>query len=178
MSGECFNYLHLKIGEAISRIEEELRLCEAIRPPLITKYGVAIYEISEDRKSRWWCNGYHFNNFNEADEYFSNCVCYKIIERNTLSDGNQQLIMRGHNGSLYDVYSFAYQEYEADADGNVPFFPDYNKETVNELRKGLCVLKKAEVYVKHIDYLIDNCTSCDGFLNDLKNDLECFNENM
>lgn len=171
MSGGSLDYVYFRIGEAVERIKEELALYCASRPPLLTKEGVALYEISEDRKCRkWWNSTYRFGSFKDADEYFSQCIYYEILERNTLPDGNKQLIMRA-DGTLYDVHSYTYQEYEADADGNVPYFPEYKEETIRELRKGLDILRQAEVYARRIEWLLSGDDGDESFIKRLHNDL-------
>lgn len=48
----------------------------------------------------------------------------------------------------------------------------YSKETIKEFKKGIAVLKKAEVYAQRIDWLLSGDDGEDNFHERLKHDLE------
>ena len=174
MSGGSLEYVYYRIEEAAERVKEELDSFDKPRPPKVKVQGVAAYEISEDRKSRsWWWDGARFDTFTEAEEYFTKCINYEIQERNTMPNGERQLILRDKfDKTLYDVHSYTDERYEADEDGNIPYFQEYGEETVAELRNGLDILRKAAVYAERIEWLLSSDDSEESFLQRLKEDLK------
>ena len=77
---------------------------------------------------------------------------------------------------MYEVKSYTYQEYELDEDGEVPYFPDYSEETIKEFRKGVDILKKAQVYAHRIDWLMSGDDGEDSFHKRLEEDLKGLEE--
>lgn len=174
MSGGSLEYVSYRIEEAAERVAEELKQATAPRPPLQTVHGVAGYEVNETRTQRsWWWNCNRFKAFAEAEEYFANCIQYEIVERNTLPNGEQQLILRDKSdNTLCDVHSFTHQQYPPDEDGNPVYYPDYQPETIAELKNGLTILRAAAVYAQRIEWLLSGDDGEESFLRRLKDDLE------
>lgn len=54
----------------------------------------------------------------------------------------------------------------------IPNRSGYSKETIKEFKKGIALLKKAEVYAQRIDWLLSGDDGEDNFHERLKNDLE------
>lgn len=52
----------------------------------------------------------------------------------------------------------------------------YSKETIKELKKGIAILKKAEVYAQRIDWLLSGDDGEDNFHSCLREDLEKLKE--
>lgn len=178
MSGGSLDYISYRIEEAAERVAEELKAATAPRPPLQTVHGVAGYEVNETRTRRsWWWSCDRFNTFAEAEEYFTICSQYEIVERNTLPDGEQQLILRDKSdNTLYDVHSYTHQQYPPDEDGNPVYYPDYKPETIAELKNGLTILQTAAVYALRIEWLLSGDNGEDSFLRRLSDDLQRLKE--
>lgn len=174
MSGGSLEYLYYRIDDAAERVAEELKAATAPRPPMVVKHDVAAYEVNETRTQRsWWWSAARFTSFEEADKYFSNCAQYEIVERNTLPDGEQQLILRDKcDNTLYDVHSYTHQEYAPDENGEKPYFPDYKPETIAELKNGLTILRVASVYAERMEWLFSGDDGEESFLRRLTEDLE------
>lgn len=51
------------------------------------------------------------------------------------------------------------------------FSSDYSKKTLKEFKKGINLLKKAQIYVQRIDYLLSEDDGEDTFHERLKDDL-------
>ena len=54
----------------------------------------------------------------------------------------------------------------------MPNASGYSKETIREFKKGIALLKKAEVYAQRIDWLLSGDDGEDNFHERLKHDLE------
>lgn len=78
MSGGAFDYAQYRIDDIINRIEEEIERATCERPPLVTKQGVAVYEIT-GKDSKSYCSNYRFICFDSAVEYFSRMDRYLLI---------------------------------------------------------------------------------------------------
>lgn len=55
---------------------------------------------------------------------------------------------------------------------DVPNFMEFGKETMEELIKGLDILRKASIYAQRIDWLISGDDGEDSFLNRLRSELK------
>ena len=153
MSGGHFDYAQYRIDDIIDSIEREIERATCERTPLVTKEGVAVYEIAaKDRKQ--YCNHYNFRSFESACNYFNGDSCYSLM------GGAQQhgeTVVRYKDllgGQTIEVRRYTYEEYEPDENGEIPYYPDYTPETIQEFRKGIAILKKASVYAQRIDWLI------------------------
>lgn len=171
MSGGAFDYAQYRIDDIINRIEEEIERATCERPPIVTKQGVAVYEITgNDSKS--YCFNYRFTCFDSAVEYFSANDRYELL-RGARREGETFVHYKDvYTGEVYEIKSYTYEEYEADEDGEIPFFPDYSEETINEFRKGVGILKKAQVYANRIDWLMSGDDGEDSFHKRLKEKLK------
>ena len=83
-----------------------------------------------------------------------------------------KVVIDTYTGEVYEVRSYTYEEYEPDEYGEIPYFPDYTEETIKEFRKGVDVLKKAQVYAKRIDWLISGDDGEESFHKGLKKKLK------
>ena len=175
MSGGAFDYAQYRIDDIISRIEREIERATCQRTPLVTKKGVAVYElIGEDRKR--YCNHYNFKSFESACDYFNLNGRYNLVGG---CDREGEKIVRYKDvvtGDTYEVKSYTYQEHEPDEDGEIPYYPDYTPETLAEFRKGVEILKRASVYAQRIDWLISCDDSEDSFHERLEEDLKGLEE--
>lgn len=174
MSGGSLDYISYSIEDAAERVAEELKAATAPRPPMETVRGVAGYYLYQNRTQRsWWWSCDRFEAFSEAEEYFTNSSQYEIVERNTLPNGEQQLILRdNYDNTLYDVHSYTHQQYPPDEDGNPVYYPDYKPETLAELKNGLTILRAAAVYARRIEWLMSGDDSEETFLSRLTEDLQ------
>ena len=171
MSGGAFDYAQYRIDDIINRIEEEIERATCERPPLVTKQGVAVYEIT-GKDSRSYCNNYRFTCFDSAVGYFSRMDRYSLIGGASREGETSVLYKDIWTGQMYEIKSYTYEEYEADEDGEIPYFPDYSEETINEFRKGVSILKKAQVYANRIDWLMSGDDGEDNFHKRLKEKLK------
>ena len=171
MSGGAFDYAQYRIDDIINRIEEEIKRATCDRPPLVLKQGVAVYELFEIGNKRY-CSNYRFTCFDSAVEYFSANDRYELL-RGARREGETFVHYKDvYTGEVYEIKSYTYEEYEADEDGEIPYFPDYSEETINEFRKGVGILKKAQVYANRIDWLMSGDDGEDNFHKRLKEKLK------
>lgn len=64
------------------------------------------------------------------------------------------------------------KEYVRKHHHTIPNRSEYSKETIKEFKKGIALLKKAEVYAHRIDWLLSGDDGEDSFHKRLKHDLE------
>lgn len=175
MSGGHFDYAQYRIDDIISGIEREIERATCERTPLVTKEGVAVYElIGKDRKR--YCNHYDFRSFESACDYFNFSDRFKLWGG---CDREGEKIVRYKDvvtGETYEVKSYTYQEHEPDEDGEIPYYPDYTPETLAEFRKGVEILKRASVYAQRIDWLISGDDGEESFHKRLEEDLKGLEE--
>ena len=171
MSGGAFDYAQYRIDDIINRIEEEIERATCERPPLVTKQGVAVYEIT-GKDSKSYCFNYRFTCFDSAVEYFSRMDRYSLIGGASREGETSVLYKDIWTGEVYEIKSYTYEEYEADEYGEIPFFPDYSEETIKEFRKGVAILKKAQVYANRIDWLMSGDDGENNFHQRLKEKLK------
>ena len=175
MSGGAFDYAQYRIDEIIDRIEREIERATCERPPLVTKQGVAVYDITE--KGRMiYCFNFRFTCFESAVGYFNRCDRYQLL-RGASREGETFLHFKDvYTGEVYEVKSYTYEEYEPDEDGEIPYFPDYSDPTIKDFRKGVELLKKARVYAHRIDWLMSGYDGEDNFHKNLEEDLKGLEE--
>lgn len=166
MSGGHFDYAQYRIDDIIESIEQEIEEATKERPPLVTKVGVSVKEIVE--KGHYRYVNVRFDSFGEAIRYYSNNTNYKVIEQ----DEKTLLVQDVFSGELYEVKYYTYEEY---ADGK--YYPDYTKETINEFRKGVEILKKARIYAQRIDWLLSCDDGEESFHRRLNEELEQLKHN-
>jgi hypothetical protein len=83
---------------------------------------------------------------------------YKQYQIGSIADDIEQLIIDNDSEELDD---YGYQK-----------GCHFTKETVEEFKQALSVLRKAHVYAQRIDWLVSGDDGEDSFHNRLKNDLE------
>lgn len=171
MSGGAFDYAQYRIDDIINRIEEEIDRATCERPSLVTKQGVAVYELFENEGKRY-CYNYRFTCFDSAVDYFTKCENYQLLKGASREGETFVHFKDVYTGEVYEVKSYTYEEYEPDEDGDIPYFPDYSEETIKELRKGLDMIKRASVYTRRIDQLIIGEDSEETFHKRLKEKLK------
>lgn len=175
MSGGAFDYAQYRIDDIINRIEREIERATCERTPLVTKKGTAVYKITKDGE-RKFCFQYQFRSFESAYNYFDSTGQFQLL-RGAQREG--ETIVHWLNvctGDEYEVKSYTYQEHEPDEDGEIPYYPEYTAETIQEFRKGIAILKKASVYAQRIDWLISGDDGEDSFHKRLKEDLKGLEE--
>lgn len=64
------------------------------------------------------------------------------------------------------------KEYVRKHHHTIPNRSEYSKETIKEFKKGIALLKKAEVYAQRIDWLLSGDDGENNFHKRLKHDLE------
>ena len=171
MSGGAFDYAQYRIDDIINRIEEEIERATFERPPLVLKQGVAVYELFENGNKRY-CFNYRFTCFDSAVEYFNRMDRYELL-RGARREGETFVHYKDvYTGEVYEIKSYTYEEYEDNKDGEIPYFPDYSEETIKEFRKGVGILKKAQVYANRIEWLISGDDGEDNFHKRLKEKLK------
>ena len=74
------------------------------------------------------------------------------IEDNWLEDSEREYVRKHHH--------------------TIPNRSGYSEETIKEFKKGIALLKKAEVYAQRIDWLLSGDDGEDNFHERLKHDLE------
>lgn len=171
MSGGAFDYAQYRIDDIINRIEDEIERATCERPPLVTKQGVAVYEIT-GKDSKSYCFNYRFTCFESAVDYFTKCDQYELLKGASREGETFVYFKEIFTGEVYEVRSYTYEEYEPDDYGEIPFFPDYSEETIKEFRKGVEILKKAQVYANRIDWLMSGDDGEESFHKRLKEELK------
>lgn len=171
MSGGAFDYAQYRIDDIINRIEEEIERATCERPPLVVKQGVAVYKIT-GRESKSYCFNYRFSCFDSAVDYFNRCEIYQLLRGANREGETSVLFQDVCTGEIYEVKSYTYEEYEPDEDGEIPYFPEYSEETIKEFRKGIDILKKAQVYAHRIDWLMSGDDGEENFHKRLKEELK------
>ena len=171
MSGGAFDYAQYRIEDIISRIEKEIERATCERPPLVTKQGVAVYEIT-GKDSKSYCFNYRFTCFESAIDYFTKCDRYQLLTGANREGETFVHFKDVYTSDVYEVKSYTYEEYEPAEYGEIPFFPDYSEETIMEFRKGIDILKKAQVYANRIDWLMSGDDGEDNFHERLKEELK------
>lgn len=167
MSGGYFDYVQYRIDDIVESIEQTIDDATKERPPLATKVGVSVKEIVE--KGHYRYVNMRFDSFEEAIRYYSNNTSYKVIKQ----DEKTLIVEDIFSGNLYEVKHYTYEEY---ADGK--YYPDYTEETINEFRKGVEILKKAQIYVQRIDWFLSGDDGEESFHRRLNKELEQLNNNI
>jgi len=168
--GGHFDYAQYRIDDIIDSIEREIERATRERPKLISERKVNVYEYTSERSfrlsSRW-----HFNSFDSALEFFKSSCAFEILE---ICEKATRKVMRVRDlddNKKYEIVEFEYEYYE---DGN--YYPDYEERTIEEFRKGIMALRKAQIYAQRIDWLISGDDGEDSFHERLKEELDELNE--
>ena len=169
MSGKL-DYSQYRIDDIVERIEREIEQATCERPSLVTEQGVCVKrKFGKGHYSTPpWLFG--FRTFESAETYFKERG-YKEQER-TEQNGERKLVMYDPVlDETYEITTYTREHYPPDEDGNEPFYPDYTEETLKELRRGIVAIKRANVYLRCIDGLIDYDYSEAMFHKRLKKEL-------
>ena len=171
MSGGAFDYYQYHIDDIIRRIEEEIEWATCDRPPLVTKHGVSVWKI-ESPTHKSYSFHHRFETFDKAVEYFNSSPHYELL-KGASREGETFLHWKDiFSDEVYEVKSYTYEEYESNEDGDIPYYPHYTPETIEELRKGVEILKKASVYAQRIDWLFSGDDAEESFHKRLKTELK------
>ena len=84
----------------------------------------------------------------------------KLIERNGREKTAEELKVEGYHDQDW------YRKYPEDL-----YHYKYPDEVIEEFKKGVELLKQAEIYAHHIDYLVSGDDGNESFLKRLKEDL-------
>ena len=176
MSGGAFDYYQYRIDDIINRIEEEIECATKPRPATQTVKYVSVWRMYNEHSS-YGVNEHEFRkckDLNEVRKIFEKRKkTYKVVE----DKGNR--IIFEEDGNRYYVYAGQYEEYPPEIDEYgytiYPYYPDYTEETIAEFRKGVEILKKAEIYTQRIDWLISGDDSEESFHKRLREELDKLN---
>ena len=166
MSGGAFDYKQYVLDEIIEKIESVIEESEMEKPPKVKRLGIACYRIiSETCKAS---TGYYrsFTDINEAIRFYADNGY--IICEDKVNEGLRYVLLEDPKqdyGNI-EIYEYIYEEYE---DGN--YYAEYSDKTINEFKKGLDLIKKANVYINRIDYLISGDDGEESFHNRLSEDM-------
>lgn len=175
MSGGAFDYAQYRIDDIVSRIEREIERATCKRTPLVTKQGVAVYELYENGGKRYCCQ-YQYKTFESACEYFGSSCRFELVA-GCKTEGKTYVRYKDiFTCEVYEVVSYTYEENEPDENGEIPYYPDYSEKTLQEFRRGIELLKKAGVYAQRIDWLICGDDGEDNFHKRLEEDLKGLEE--
>lgn len=162
MSGGHFDYSQYRINDIIDSIECTIEKATGPRPPLIKKKHVSTWELTETgrRCLYHWAN--RFEDLHDAEYYFTHHVNYSLISKTD----KQLVAVHLPTGNEYTVSEWEEEEYE---DGK--YYPDYTKETLEELQNAIKVLRRAYIYAHRIDYFICGDDGEEAFHRKLKEEL-------
>ena len=166
MSGGAFDYYQYRIGDIIDRIEEEIERATCERPPIVKcKFVNVIQEYERNGCKRMeYLTQYNFKDINDARAYFDDLL-YGI------HDTDDGFTCELSENNIIVCREVEVEEYEKDENGDDQYFPDYTEETIAEFRKGVEILKKAEIYAQRIDWLISGDDAEESFHKRLREDL-------
>ena len=171
MSGEAFDCSEYRIEDIACRIERMIELATCKRPPLVVEQKVYVKNLSMYgmRFPDHWQN---FRSMESAENYFTR-MAYTVQERGLQPDGEPKVRMKDSvTGDEIEIISYRDEHYEPDENGDIPWYPDYSERTVDELRRGVEVLKRAYVYAHSIAYLFSGDCGEESFYKMLEEDLK------
>lgn len=169
MSGGAFDYVQYRLKDITSRIEDEVYHATKERPKKVKRHSVSMREKVSEGHYIYYIRfyKYEFQSIKEAKEYFTKKRNYKILD-----EKEDFLLIEDIKGKIYEAHYFEYEEYEIE-----DYYPDYSKETLQEFKNAIKILKQAEIYAQRIDWLISGDDSEETFherlkkeLNELKNE--------
>ncbi len=105
MSGGAFDYAQYRIDDIIYRIEDEIERATCERPRLVTKQGVAVYEIT-GKDSKSYCFNYRFTCFESAIDYFTKCDRYQLLTGASREGETCVHFKEIFTGEVYEVKSY------------------------------------------------------------------------
>jgi len=73
---------------------------------------------------------------------------------------------------LVEIWTYIDEHYAPDEDGEIPYYPEWSEETLQEFRRGIAVLKRAIVYAQRIDWLLSHDDGEETFHKRLKEELD------
>ena len=166
MSGGTWDYKQYILEEITDTIEEIIRESEKEKPIKIKKLGIASYKILENSIVSIGCCT-NFDNIEKAIEYYKS-LGYVVLEdkvKNELRYLTMEYSRGIHNYHKIDVHEYIYEEY---SDGKEYY--EYSKETIEEFKKAVEVIKSANTYIHHIDYLLAGDIGEESFHKRIKED--------
>ena len=171
MSEDEFYSAQYRIDDIISRIETEIKSTTCERTPLITEHGVFVRQKIEEGHYRYsaWCDVY--KSFETAEKSFRDIGCVEL-ERFEENGERTLVVQDAVTGDVYEIKTYTYQRYAPDENGEEPYYPDWSNSTLKEFRRGIDLLKRAVVYIKRIDYLINGRYDEGSFHKQLEEDLK------
>lgn len=170
MSGGHFDYAQYRINDIIDSIDREIERATCERPKLISERRVNVYEYTSERSIivswRW-----HFNSFDSALDFFKRSCAFEILEICEKATRKVLRVRDLNDNRIFEIVEFEYEYYE---DGN--YYPDYDERTIEEFRKGIVALRKAQIYAQRIDWLLSGDDGEDSFHERLKEELSELNK--
>lgn len=168
MSGGHFDYYQYHIDDIIASIEREIERATCERPPIVRELRVCVSEYVEGDFGHYYRPHWQgFLSVEQAEKYFVD-LGYVVTER-----GDSVVLMRDVvTGDEIKISSYMDEHYEAGEDGEIPYFPDFTEETIQEFRNAIGVLKRARVYAQRVDWLLSGDDSEESFHKRLKEELE------
>lgn len=167
MSGGHFNYKQSYLSEIADEIESIIREEESPRPKLVKDVHINIYEKSGGYLV------YHFlskSTYDEAIKHFKDAGYY-INEINSEPNHRKAEAVKD---VTYQINEWISEEYK-DENGEIVYFRDYSKETLDEFKKAVKLLREAKVYAQRIDWLLSDDDGEETFHKRLKEELDKLN---
>ncbi len=172
MSGGHFNYHQHFVNDVADEIEKIVKKEESPRPEITKELCVSIWERVSDT-TRYSVNYLKFNTYEEAMDFFKSRN-YEINETNT--ETGKREFTAVSSKKTYEVHEFVYQRY-LDENGEEIHYYDYSKETLDEFRKAIKILRTAAIYAQRIDWLVSDDDGEESFHRRLKEELDKLEEN-
>lgn len=172
MSGGHFDYHQHYINQIADEIEEIVRKEEGPRPEITKELCVSIWERVSDT-TRYSVNYLHFDTYGDAMDFFKSRN-YEINETNN-EIGKREFTAVSPK-KTYEVHEFIHQRY-VDDNGEDVYYYNYSKETLDELKKAIKIIRTAAIYAQRIDWLVSDDDGEEDFHRRLKEELDKLNEN-
>lgn len=166
MSGGYFSYHQHYIDEIADEIEEVIRKEDSPRPEITKKLCVNVLEKIDETSYRM--SYLNFDTYEEALDFFKSRN-YEIHETDT--ELNKRKFIAVSSEKTYEIHEFIYQKY-LDKNGKQIYYYNYSKETLNEFKKAIKILRIASVYAQRIDWLLSDDDGEEEFHQRLKEDLK------
>lgn len=165
MSGGIFDYKQYYIDDIVAKIEYEIERATCKRPPVTIQTSIAVSKeyYNNNHKYYSYVNNYNFKTLQEAKEYFE-LLGYSI------NDKKDDLFEAVKDDSVFSIFKYTNFKY-LDENGDELYFPNYSSKTLEELKKGVEVLKKASIYAHRIDWLLSEDDGEESFYKRLQEDL-------
>lgn len=168
MSGGHFDYKQHYINDIADDIESVVHKEESPRPELVKEIYTSIYEKDGDRLRVNFNTLQSENSYDETIKHYKDAG-YSINE--ICSKPGYRKSEAVKNGMVYQINEWVSEEYK-DEDGETVYFNDFSKETLEEFKTAIELLRKAAVYAQRIDWLLSGDDGEETFHQRLEEDLK------